>query len=821
MKRLCSCLMVSMLLVLPAEGLEIVRDGVGGLPPHPSATIVVDSGASGQIKDAANILVACIEEATKVKLPVVAALPESGNAICIGRGAWSAALNPELAGLDEDGFLVAFPDARTMVIIGPTDWGTEFGVYEVLERYVGVRWLMPGPNGTDIPAQKTIDVPTESIRQEPAFFSRLFSGLVGDAQQTWARRNRMRGRVNFHHNLLHVFPPETYTKTHPEFFPIRSGKRFLPETNNTEGWQPCFTAPGIVEEAITNINTYFDAHPDATSYSLGVNDSSGYCECERCLARISGEKNSLGLVDYSDLFYDWANRVIEGVLAKHPDKWFGCLAYSQVADPPKNVNVHPRLIPYMTYDRMKWVDSKLRATGEALTQAWHTKSPVVGWYDYIYGTPYVLPRVWFHHMADYYRFGHADGVRALYAEAYPNWGEGPKLYVALKLEWEPNRNVEALLNDWYVRCVGEEAAPCLAQYYTHWETFWTKRAPKSAWFTQAGQYLDFSSPAYLRDVVLDEIKESRSLLETALAKAATDKQKARAKVLLDAFEYYEATAYAFKAAAKGGNSVIESEKQAIELLDGVDEAARYAEKRRHLALEVFPNDPLLLHPIPITLGDAMMGGTWAGGSLWNVYDLVAREDGPVRARIRLLGETAQSPNVKSQAAMMLALTEGRVQPLTQNASFEEGEGDSPKGWSLWVAEGVGTMRRTEELAHSGRCSVLCDGVKRGGPNQLLDATPGKYGVACFVYVPEGQRTKGTIDLSMTLRDGAGNNLPSSSCKVQPAPGRWTTLGVVADVPAKIGNDEVKQVMPILIVDGFETGQRVYIDDLVLCRLGEQ
>ncbi len=701
MNKICFGLLVSAFLALPASGLEIVRDGT------PTATIVVDPDASGQVKDAVNIFVSCIEEATGAKLPVVAASPESGNVICLGRGVWSAALNAELAGMDEDGFLVAFPDARTMVIVGAADWGTEFGVYELLERYAGVRWLMPGPNGTDIPAQKTIDVPPEPIRQEPAFFSRLFSGLAGDVQQTWARRNRMHGRVNFHHNLLNLFPPETYTKTHPEFFPIRGCKRFLPETNNTEGWQPCFTAPGIVEEAIANINAYFDAHPDATSYSLGANDSSGYCECEHCLARIPGGKNSLGLVDHSDLFYDWANRVIEGVLAKHPDKWFGCLAYSEAADPPKSVNVHPRLIPYMTYDRMKWVDGKLRATGEALTQAWHEKSPVVGWYDYIYGTPYVLPRVWFHHMADYYRFGHANGVRALYAEAYPNWGEGPKLYVALKLQWDPNWDVEALLNDWYVRCVGAAAAPFLARYYAHWETFWTERAPKSAWFTEAGQYLDFSSPAYLRDVAFDEIKESRSLLETALAKAATDKQKARAKVLLDAFEYYEATAYAFKTAAEEGGVVIESEKQALDLLNGVDEAARCAGRRRHLALEVFPKDPLLQHPIPITLSDTMLGDTWAGGGLWRTYDLVAREDGPVRARMRQLAENALSPDVKAQAAMMLALVEGRVQSLTQNASFEEGDGDLPKGWSLWVAEGGGrcgarTNSRTPALV---RCSA--------------------------------------------------------------------------------------------------------------------
>ena len=83
----------------------------------------------------------------------------------------------------------------------------------------------------------------------------------------------------------------------------------------------------------------------------------------------------------------------------------------------------------------------------------------------LYGTPYCLPRVWFHHMADYYRFGHGQGVRALYAEAYPNWGEGPKLYVSLKLQWDPERDVDALLDEWMIRCVGRRAARPLARYY--------------------------------------------------------------------------------------------------------------------------------------------------------------------------------------------------------------------------------------------------------------------------------------------------------------------------------------------------------------------
>ena len=359
-----------------AWGVDIVRDG------QSCATICVEDNASAQVRQAAALCAEYIKESTGAELPVTTEVPAEGAVLHIGPNPFGLNLD----GLDEDGYLIAFPDPRTIVIQGPTDWGTEFGVYEFLERYAGVRWLMPGKDGTDVPVQENLSVPEEPVRGEPAFFSRLFSGLQGSAQE-WARRNRMRGRVSFHHNLLHLFPPETYTKTHPEFFPIHGGERFLPETNATHHWQPCFTAPGIVEEAVKNISAYFDTHPDAASYSLGANDSSGYCECERCRARISGEKNFLGRPDYSDLYYDWANQVIEGVLKKHPGKWFGCLAYSEVAAPPNAVSVHPRLIPYMTYDRMKWANPSIRETGQALTEDWHAKSPVLGWYDYIYGTP--------------------------------------------------------------------------------------------------------------------------------------------------------------------------------------------------------------------------------------------------------------------------------------------------------------------------------------------------------------------------------------------------------------------------------------------------
>ncbi len=794
----------------PVCALDIVREGT------PVATVVVDDAASPQVKEAAQLLVTYVERATGARLPVASALPPEGAAICVGSGtAWQT---PDQTGLDEDGFDIAFPDANIIAIAGPTDWGTEFGVCEFLERYVGVRWLLPGEHGDDVPVSSTLSVPPEPVRQEPAVFSRLFSGLAGDAQSTWARRNRMHGRVSFHHNLLNLFPPETYAASHPEFFPVHNGERFLPPNNSAHEWQPCYTAPGIVDEAIKNIIAFFEAHPDATSYSLGANDSSGYCECEHCLARISGEKNFLDRVDYSDLYYDWANQVIEGVLERFPDKWFGCLAYSEVAAPPGNVSVHPRLIPYMTYDRTKWKDPELRETGEALTRQWHAKSPVLGWYDYIYGTPYCLPRVWFHHMAEYYRFGCATGVRAMYAEAYPNWGEGPKLYISLRLQWDPNADVDALLDEWYARCAGEEAAPFLKQYYAHWEDFWTRRVLDSKWFSKGGQYLSFSTPGYLRDITRDDIEKSRQWLEAAVEKALTEPQKYRTRLLLQAFEYYEASAYAFDF-----NAPIEAppatQDEVMALLASVEQRSEYAAKRRHLALEVFPAHPVLQHPLTMTQYEALQNDAMGAAGLGALMPFLAAAESPVRHELTRIAAEGAIPQVKEQASMLLELADKKGELLTRNASFEEGSGSVAEGWSWWVKDSAGRMARSEAVAHTGQCAVACEAVKRAGPVQTVPARPGRYGLLCYVFAPEGQQSRGTVELSFTLRDAARNNVATPSTRLPLQPGSWQVFAVVHRITEQ-DMERVAEILPILVLDGFEEGETVYFDDLQLYRLGE-
>ncbi|GAI76328.1 unnamed protein product, partial [marine sediment metagenome] len=181
---------------LSCENLEItiVENG------KPLAVIVTPENASQQVSDSAKVLSDYIKKSSDARINVVKKVSDKDKIIIhIGEDDYVRDQNLDIASLDGDGFIINVTDSKNIIIAGPTGWGTEFGVYEFLERYVGVRWLMPGMDGEDVPAQSTISVPITEVRQEPAYFSRRLSSPNGAA---WARKNRFHGRVEFHHNLL-------------------------------------------------------------------------------------------------------------------------------------------------------------------------------------------------------------------------------------------------------------------------------------------------------------------------------------------------------------------------------------------------------------------------------------------------------------------------------------------------------------------------------------------------------------------------------------------------------------------------------------------
>ncbi len=517
-----------------AAPVVLVRDG------QAAAAIAVGRHASPRVEAAARLLRRLLERATGAALPLVAA--DSGPGPGRNRVVLRIA-TPADGPLDGDGFLFRYPAAGRLEIVGGSEYGVLFGVQEFLERYAGVRWLFPGRLGEVVPRRQTVAAPGRPLKSEPAFFSRQLSGSLfhGTPEKNpvtrFLLRQRMHGRIHFHHNLLHLFPASRYAKTHPEFFPVVNGARVLPKSDRDYHWQPNLRAKGIVEEAVRNIDAFFDSHPGVNSYSLGMNDSPAWDDS--VMKAPDARRNSIGRIDLSDYFFTWANRVAAGVLATHPHKWFGCLAYNELTDPPRKAGVNPHILPFICIDRMGWVDPALRRADMARTRAWHKVAARLAWYDYIYGDQfYKVPRFYPHLMAEYLRFGRRNGVVAYYAEAYParRWTEGPKLYVLLRLLWNPGIDVDAVLDDWYRCAVGPKAAPALAAYYRFWEEFWMKRVPQTAWFRESAKaacYLLFYRTDYLTALRPGDVEKLDSWMEQVVSRADTPDRKARAGFFYD------------------------------------------------------------------------------------------------------------------------------------------------------------------------------------------------------------------------------------------------------------------------------------------------
>jgi hypothetical protein len=536
--------MITMICTEASTVLKLVESGKS------QAEFVIPAKASPEEKATSGVLVKYIKESTGTQIPVVLENELGSAPIKIYLGSTNIAdkYKEKLTQMLPDGYIMDVPEPNVMVITSPSSKGLDFAAFEFLERYVGVRWLMPGDLGEYVPKKLDVSVPAKKIVDEPKFISRQISdprlwGFMkgpgkGDMRK-WAYRMRYNSRVEFHHNLSRLLPPSKYKKTHPEFFPIIDGKRYLPPNDIPTEYQPCFTADSI-DEAVKNIeNEFAKEKTNNYTYSMGVNDIGGYCECPNCKEKHRPGINFLGYEDYSDMYYPWINKIVSRVTQKYPDAKFGFLAYCNVIDPPKDNQVDPHIIPYICHETLSFINTSVNERNEKLLDRWNNTKCKLGWYDYAYGKFYILPRVYPRYRAKFYKHLYDRNIRYYYSEAYPdeNFTEGPKLYLLFKVLWNPSVDIDKLIKDWCECAVGKEAAPYLVKYYNFYEEFWTKRIPQTAWFngTAHDTYLNFRSNAYLQALDISDLNMLQELLEMTVQKAAAGKPKARAEYILNGF----------------------------------------------------------------------------------------------------------------------------------------------------------------------------------------------------------------------------------------------------------------------------------------------
>jgi hypothetical protein len=257
---LCSCA------ALPKKepGLKLVDN------KKPEAVILISQKASHCAKKASKALIKYLEQISgaklkEIKIPqnpkiTLEKLTGGKNAILIGDNRFVRLAGIKTQDLPNDGFIIK-TQGKSLIIAGKdgknycdnyrycTDSaGTLYGVYRFLE-YLGARWLNPSELGTIIPHKSSIEIPSLDIKDSPYFKYRH----IGYGSYSWARKLGAGGDRDPWSTMhtVSINLKKKYGKSHPEYF--------LKDPNGKTSSQADFKNPELVKIVTDMAKKHFDS----------------------------------------------------------------------------------------------------------------------------------------------------------------------------------------------------------------------------------------------------------------------------------------------------------------------------------------------------------------------------------------------------------------------------------------------------------------------------------------------------------------------------------------------------------------------------------
>lgn len=355
-----------------------------------------------------------------------------------------------------DGAFVLQVRADRISIAGPGR-GTLFGVYELLEQ-TGVRWFMPGELGTVMPSLKTVTVTEQETIQGPSFPGRYFQ--MNGAPPDWLNRMRCGGIPQFPsaHGLPGIGGNDF--EKHPEYFSQIHGQR--------KARQHCVSNPEVVKIVINAVRQWAAMNPGKPAFGMGPNDGAGFCECERCRALDGGDFDPFsGEESVTDRYVWFFNQVLDGIKDKYPDLKIGFYIYHNYMRPPVKTKPHPNITGALApialcrihgpnnpiCNEKQYYEWLAREWGKLIPELWER-----GYWANLAcpGFPFVLV----HRLREQIPMGKEAGITGWRVETFPNWATYfPSFYVAAKLMWNADTDVDELMKDVFEKFFGPAAEP--------------------------------------------------------------------------------------------------------------------------------------------------------------------------------------------------------------------------------------------------------------------------------------------------------------------------------------------------------------------------
>ncbi|MBN1673159.1 MAG: DUF4838 domain-containing protein [Kiritimatiellae bacterium] len=528
---------IGMTLHVRAGELTLVKDG------RPNARIVVGADVCKVARFAARELQAYIEKATGATLPIERELGNDGRPdIVVGAGSIAAALGVTTEGLGRDAYVIRTAGNR-LVILGRDDpkkdlaaalssagggWhdfehATVFGVYEFLERFLGVRWYLPIELGEVVPKRTTLVIPPADLRDGPAKISRHIHthygaddrddpppkkrngawrggyrpGFEGEADKAFNRRRnlhfvRLRHetvQIASNHSLSRLIPAKRFKATHPEFYALyANGKRGFGPGHDL---QHCHSCEGLIQVLIEDAKAYFrgeDAKargiewgtwggigwesPRGKVFNILQNDGYRPCTCENCRKWRGEDGPAEKRRSEADLVWNLVFRIAEAVKDEFPDCYVSGTAYGPMAKPPRRKFLPNMLVsrlavagPYTEFSPRgtKGEDDRIKAWTDIVGKqglAFYHYANKGGWESGHYYSHRSIcgsvPRAY----AGWYSRNKDIGIGTyMYQLSHRYAYDHLSTYVFYKYHWDPNRDIDALLDEYFTLFYGPAAGP--------------------------------------------------------------------------------------------------------------------------------------------------------------------------------------------------------------------------------------------------------------------------------------------------------------------------------------------------------------------------
>lgn len=536
------------------------------------AIIVTADHPTRVVRYAAEELVHHVEKATGVILEVrteseakIGALPHIylGNSRAVheeGIDVERLAAEAFVLRVKNDAVFIAGNDGGGDPLDPDTRAGTLWGVYEWLDRDLGVRWIWPGELGTHVP--KTITVVAKSCDETIAlrlFQRRLRAGLgfesehpalgfttpafkqFSEKQSVYLRRHRM-GRsypVSYGHAFTDWW--EKDGKAHPEWFQLlESGKRGPNKKNGR--FSMCVSNPELQQEIVARWTAKRPRNATTPGFiNACENDILGLCTCDKCRA-LDGAVP----VDYLK-FYPPTSKMAGSrfVSDRYARFWLsiqqqapagatvvGYAYFNYFQAPTSGIKLNPNILigycpspgwfPHSAEEhawmKQQWAD--WRSTGARLFM--RTNHLLDG---------YCMPFIFAHQFADEFHHAVEKGMVATdYDSLTGHWGtQGPNLYTAARLHVRPEASAEEVLAEYYAAFGA--ASEAVKSYFEYWENYTTGSREKINRTMEALQASRWRSWAKAAHVLYppDCFAPAVALLEQA-SRAAEDDAEAAARV---------------------------------------------------------------------------------------------------------------------------------------------------------------------------------------------------------------------------------------------------------------------------------------------------